>query len=153
MVNERRRARHDALCGGGGPVAGAVMPVDGFLRLLMVRSQAGSGLRGSIWGPRLEPSLTSQQWRLQSTNAVYWGGSPARGAASSILWMQIQLFVPQRLLQSLKVFQAIWCSRRRRWGELWLRHWGWPEAARQVADCDIFSGSCRESAVCAAECH
>ena len=36
-------------------MAGAVMPVDGFLRLLMVRSQAGSGLRGSIWGPRLPP--------------------------------------------------------------------------------------------------
>ena len=58
-------------------MAGAVMPVDGFLRLMVQRSQAGSGLRGSIWGPRLPPpSLTSQR-RLQSTNAVYWGGSPA----------------------------------------------------------------------------
>ena len=150
--------------GGGGRPRGGCSNASGRLSppALMVRSQAGSGLRGSIWGPRLpppSPSLTSQR-RLQSTNAVYWGGSPplepASGAASAVLWMQILVFVPQRLLQSLKVFQpAIRGRRRRRWGRVIAATPGWAAAScRLVAGCDVFSGSCRRAVpVCAAECH
>ena len=84
----------------------AVMPVDGFLRLMAPRSQAGSGDQSGVQGSRPPASLTSQR-RLQSTNAVYWGGSPATQSSrlGAILRMQIQVSAPHRLLQSLKVFR------------------------------------------------
>ena len=134
--------------GGGGRPRGGCSNASGRLSppALMVRSQAGSGLRGSIWGPRLpppSPSLTSQR-RLQSTNAVYWGGSPpvepASGAASAVLWMQILVFVPQRLLQSLKVFQpAIRGRRGVGGGELSLRHWGGQPLVADLSQAATFS--------------
>ena len=100
----------------------AVMPVDGFLRLMAPRSQAGSGDQSGVQGSRPPASLTSQR-RLQSTNAVYWGGSPATQSSrlGAILRMQIQVSAPHRLLQSLKVFRragAIYSRPKRRWGRV-----------------------------------
>ena len=97
---------------GAANASGRLSPPDGAVPAC---SSGSLRLRGSIWGPRLEPSLTSQQWRLQSTNAVYWTrgrmeppASHWRRAASAVLWMQILVsLLPQHsLLQSLKVFQA-----------------------------------------------
>ena len=106
---------------GAANASGRLSPPDGAVPACCSGSLR---LRGSIWGPRLEPSLTSQQWRLQSTNAVYWTRGrmepAARRAASAVLWMQILVsLLPQpSLLQSLKVFQEAGsvAGRRRRWG-------------------------------------
>ena len=120
------------------------MPVDGFLRLMVPRSQAGSGDQSGVQGSRPPASLTSQR-RLQSTNAVYWGGSPATQSSrlGAILRMQIQVSAPHRLLQSLKVFRRGRSAAGQSvgGGELWLRQW-----SCRVADCDVFSG--RERCVC-----
>ena len=83
----------------------AVMPVDGFLRLMVPRSQAGSGDQSGVQGSRPQP--------LSPHNAAcnplmpYIGEAlpPPGAAASAILRMQIQVSAPHRLLQSLKVFR------------------------------------------------
>ena len=151
---------------GAANASGRLSPPDGAVPACCSGSLR---LRGSIWGPRLEPSLTSQQWRLQSTNAVYWTrgrmeppASHWRRAASAVLWMQILVsLLPQHsLLQSLKVFQAgSVAAGGVGGGRVMAATLGWATIAAaaascRVADCDVFSGSCRESgAVCAGECH
>ena len=121
------------------------MPVDGFLRLMVPRSQAGSGDQSGVQGSRPPASLTSQR-RLQSTNAVYWGGSPATQSSrlSAILRMQIQVSAPHRLLQSLKVFRragAIYSRPKRRWGASYGCDSG-------VAESQTATFSLEESALC-----
>ena len=163
MANERRtlqtgRRRREAPSRAGcSNASGRLSPP-----ALMVRSQAGSGLRGSIWGPRLpppSPSLTSQR-RLQSTNAVYWGGSPPSGASQ---WSRLRRIMDAnpsfRAAAPFAIFESFpacdpW-QERRRWGRVIAATLGWAAAScRLVAGCDVFSGSCRRAVpVCAAECH
>ena len=65
---------------------------------------------------------------------------PASGAASAVLWMQILVFVPQRLLQSLKVFQpAIRGRRGVGGGELSLRHRGGQPLVADLSQAATFS--------------
>ena len=127
----------------------AVMPVDGFLRLMVPRSQAGSGDQSGVQGSRPQP--------LSPHNAAcnplmpYIGEAlpPPRAAASAILRMQIQVSAPHRLLQSLKVFRrmgAIYSRPKRRWGASYGCDSG-------VAESQTATFSLEESAVCAAECH
>ena len=127
----------------------AVMPVDGFLRLMVPRSQAGSGDQSGVQGSRPQP--------LSPHNAAcnplmpYIGEAlpPPRAAASAILRMQIQVSAPHRLLQSLKVFrraEAIYSRPKRRWGASYGCDSG-------VAESQTATFSLEESAVCAAECH
>ena len=127
----------------------AVMPVDGFLRLMVPRSQAGSGDQSGVQGSRPQP--------LSPHNAAcnplmpYIGEAlpPPRAAASAILRMQIQVSAPHRLLQSLKVFRragAIYSRAKRRWGASYGCDSG-------VAESQTATFSLEESAVCAAECH
>ena len=135
--------------------------------LLLPPSKSAGG-RGSIWGPRLpppalEPSLTSQQWRLQSTNAVYWARGrsqpPASGTSRHIMDANPSFpaaVQPFAISESFPGGGRI-RSRRRRWGASYRCDTGVGKveaaASCRVADCDVFSGSCRESsAVCAAGC-
>ena len=66
---ESRRGRHDDAEEGEAQWWLQLMPVDGFL---LLEPAAPSLKVCGREGINLEPSLTSQQWRLQSTNAVYW---------------------------------------------------------------------------------
>ena len=126
----------------------AVMPVDGFLRLMVPRSQAGSGDQSGVQGSRPPASLTSQR-RLQSTNAVYWGGSPA--TQSSRLCHITDANPSFGAAPPFAIFEsfpavAIYSRPKRRWGASYGCDSG-------VAESQTATFSLEESAVCAAECH